>query len=220
CREDTHQALQSIVNDTTTGCAKSTPVVQYTPGTPPAEHSRVVPATTMNRINFDDEMRALAICAKCLEETRSLHMCTGCRMVLYCGVEHQKEHWQEHKKYCKEMRASASTAVAAASGPAPVLPGRWGPAPPEHNLEETYVSVCDGMGMFSVLGLFWRSRRASLCCLTMRLGHGVSSCLMAPLPDWDYRTRLSVIKTLTVGTTSDFVRVTPPLAAEVVVDVA
>jgi len=31
--------------------------------------------------------------------------CSACRMIAYCGVEHQKEHWQEHKVLCKAVQA-------------------------------------------------------------------------------------------------------------------
>ncbi|CAN0573491.1 unnamed protein product [Ectocarpus sp. 12 AP-2014] len=52
-------------------------------------------------------MRALAVCVKCLDETKpraSLKWCTGCRMVLYCSPEHQKGHWQDHKAFCKARK--------------------------------------------------------------------------------------------------------------------
>lgn len=33
--------------------------------------------------------------------------CKGCRVVAYCGKEHQREHWKVHKKLCKEMGSGA-----------------------------------------------------------------------------------------------------------------
>jgi hypothetical protein len=28
--------------------------------------------------------------------------CSGCRQVYYCGADHQKQDWKEHKKTCKK----------------------------------------------------------------------------------------------------------------------
>jgi hypothetical protein len=32
-----------------------------------------------------------------------LEKCAGCRMVWYCGKDHQREHWTVHKPHCKEL---------------------------------------------------------------------------------------------------------------------
>lgn len=62
---------------------------------------------SMDQAKFEDEMRALAVCVKCLDETKpraSLKWCTGCRMVLYCCSEHQRAHWGDHKAFCKARK--------------------------------------------------------------------------------------------------------------------
>ena len=61
----------------------------------------------MDQAKFEDEMRALAVCVKCLDETKpraSLKWCSGCRMVLYCCPEHQRAHWVDHKAFCKARK--------------------------------------------------------------------------------------------------------------------
>ncbi|KAI9557473.1 hypothetical protein GHT06_017301 [Daphnia sinensis] len=30
--------------------------------------------------------------------------CSGCRMIAYCGLAHQKEHWAQHKDFCKVVQ--------------------------------------------------------------------------------------------------------------------
>ena len=37
-------------------------------------------------------------CVVCKKPGR---LCTNCRMAAYCGVEHQKQDWKEHKGVCK-----------------------------------------------------------------------------------------------------------------------
>ena len=61
----------------------------------------------MNLDKFEDEMKALAVCVKCLDESKprqSLLWCSGCRTVLYCSVVHQKEHWKDHKTFCRARK--------------------------------------------------------------------------------------------------------------------
>ena len=43
------------------------------------------------------EMKRCAVCDECLIRPK---VCNGCRKVAYCSVEHQREHWNEHKKQC------------------------------------------------------------------------------------------------------------------------
>ena len=45
-------------------------------------------------------------CAKCGKSTGSLHGCSQCRRVLYCGRECQRSDWPKHKQTCK-LNASA-----------------------------------------------------------------------------------------------------------------
>ena len=41
------------------------------------------------------------VCNVTKSETVKLLMCSVCRSVWYCGVEHQKQDWISHKKICK-----------------------------------------------------------------------------------------------------------------------
>lgn len=45
---------------------------------------------------------ALPSCGKREHSVREFRLCSGCRAVMYCSVEHQTLHWKEHRKACKE----------------------------------------------------------------------------------------------------------------------
>ncbi|CAN0255177.1 unnamed protein product, partial [Ectocarpus fasciculatus] len=141
------------------------------------------PSKTMDQAKFEDEMRALAVCVKCLDETKpraSLKWCTGCRMVLYCSPEHQKGHWQDHKAFCKARKKLAAAFPASRDSWVPPLSSPHGGAAIGKRECEVYVSVCDATGVFSILGMFWKedekdrssqpSGRARLCSLMVKLG--------------------------------------------------
>jgi len=49
------------------------------------------------------EMRRCAVCDKCLIRPK---VCKRCRKVAYCSTEHQREHWNEHKKQCIKVKTS------------------------------------------------------------------------------------------------------------------
>ncbi|XP_024872212.1 uncharacterized protein LOC112454841 isoform X1 [Temnothorax curvispinosus] len=34
----------------------------------------------------------------------SLKRCSNCKMISYCGKEHQKQHWKQHKPFCKAIQ--------------------------------------------------------------------------------------------------------------------
>jgi len=42
-------------------------------------------------------------------QDKPLLVCGACKVVYYCCVEHQKEHWPEHKKPCKALRKNADS---------------------------------------------------------------------------------------------------------------
>lgn len=46
------------------------------------------------------------VCSVCASKT-GLKYCTGCRVVQYCGVEHQRKHRKEHKVACNAISSSA-----------------------------------------------------------------------------------------------------------------
>lgn len=37
----------------------------------------------------------------------SVHLssCSGCRMIAYCGSVHQKQHWPQHREFCKAVQS-------------------------------------------------------------------------------------------------------------------
>ncbi|KAJ6032486.1 hypothetical protein N7540_003218 [Penicillium herquei] len=40
------------------------------------------------------------LCAK----TDNLRRCSGCKVLHYCGQDHQREHWTKHKSACNGVR--------------------------------------------------------------------------------------------------------------------
>lgn len=48
-------------------------------------------------------------CAFCLQPGSKV--CTACRSVAYCSVEHQKSHWKTHKIECKKAQEAVDTSV-------------------------------------------------------------------------------------------------------------
>lgn len=42
-------------------------------------------------------------CAVCRKEG-TLNKCKGCMVAYYCGRDHQKSHWPEHKKFCNNAK--------------------------------------------------------------------------------------------------------------------
>lgn len=40
---------------------------------------------------------------------KASNVCSKCKSVWYCGREHQKLHWKEHKKVCSAERSTTST---------------------------------------------------------------------------------------------------------------
>jgi len=62
----------------------------------------------------------VGFCQKCKKVASS--RCAKCKSVFYCGQEHQKEDWPNHKSVCAEL-----TNAAAASKPAAAKPGGYSP---------------------------------------------------------------------------------------------
>lgn len=48
---------------------------------------------------------AKACCASCGSTEIKLKDCSACKLVKYCGVKCQREHWQQHKQECKQKAA-------------------------------------------------------------------------------------------------------------------
>lgn len=48
-------------------------------------------------------------CVYCMQP--GTKVCTGCRNVAYCSVEHQKSHWRAHKLECKKAQEEVDTSV-------------------------------------------------------------------------------------------------------------
>lgn len=67
----------------------------------------------VQHVDADQAARAsLGQCQICF--VVSTKMCS-CKVVYYCSAAHQKEHWQEHKKTCKEGRVQRDAAKARAA---------------------------------------------------------------------------------------------------------
>lgn len=41
-------------------------------------------------------------CAVC--QVPAKQFCSACKVVKYCGAEHQRQHWKQHKKECRPFR--------------------------------------------------------------------------------------------------------------------
>jgi hypothetical protein len=50
-------------------------------------------------LNSQLQPSSLLVCAICMSD-KKISLCSACRAVGYCSVEHQKEHWPRHKKIC------------------------------------------------------------------------------------------------------------------------
>ncbi|XP_071556488.1 uncharacterized protein [Temnothorax nylanderi] len=62
---------------------------------------------TRNQINNDyDEFFYATMCHVCKRfgDGVQLKRCGGCWMIAYCGQEHQKHHWKQHKPLCKAIQ--------------------------------------------------------------------------------------------------------------------
>lgn len=46
-------------------------------------------------------MNSVGKCAEC--DIEASLKCTACKLVFYCGVEHQKKHWKIHKNDCRRL---------------------------------------------------------------------------------------------------------------------
>uniref|UniRef100_A0A1B0B1W6 MYND-type domain-containing protein n=1 Tax=Glossina palpalis gambiensis TaxID=67801 RepID=A0A1B0B1W6_9MUSC len=44
------------------------------------------------------------VCAVCLVPAKNF--CSACKLVKYCGTEHQRQHWKQHKKECRPFRTA------------------------------------------------------------------------------------------------------------------
>src|SRR6056300_1334825 len=58
--------------------------------------------------NPDGNEEADKVCANCGKaevDDVKLKNCTACKLVKYCSVECQKNHWKQHKKACKKRAA-------------------------------------------------------------------------------------------------------------------
>jgi len=80
---------------------------------PPAPS--VTAATTTSRGGGEDATKACAAAGCGAPSGTPLLLCGACRGVAYCGHEHQKAHWPEHREACRAAAAAAKAAVAAAA---------------------------------------------------------------------------------------------------------
>lgn len=45
-------------------------------------------------------------------EIANLKACSRCKNQWYCGISHQKEHWDSHRKFCKKINAGSALSTA------------------------------------------------------------------------------------------------------------
>ncbi|XP_071556362.1 uncharacterized protein [Temnothorax nylanderi] len=60
-----------------------------------------------NQINKNYNMFFYAtMCHVCKRFDDGVHLkrCSGCKMIAYCGYEHQNQHWKQHKPLCKAIQ--------------------------------------------------------------------------------------------------------------------
>lgn len=44
------------------------------------------------------------VCFVCRKPSSMLKQCANCKLISYCSVTHQKNHWKEHKQFCKVIQ--------------------------------------------------------------------------------------------------------------------
>ncbi|XP_071556512.1 ankyrin repeat and MYND domain-containing protein 2-like isoform X2 [Temnothorax nylanderi] len=62
---------------------------------------------TRNQINNDyDDFFYATMCHVCKRfgDGVQLKRCSNCKMISYCGQDHQKHHWKQHKPLCKAIQ--------------------------------------------------------------------------------------------------------------------
>lgn len=69
--------------------------------------------------------------------------------------------------FCNGRKAAAGTPQAPHSVERSVPPLSSPRGPLEAEESETYVSICDATGVFSILGMFWRNGKSSTLCNLM-----------------------------------------------------
>jgi TPR repeat protein len=47
-----------------------------------------------------------AFCNEAATPPARLKRCSRCKVLMYCSVEHQKEHWMDHKRWCKLVKTA------------------------------------------------------------------------------------------------------------------
>ncbi|XP_071556530.1 uncharacterized protein [Temnothorax nylanderi] len=60
-----------------------------------------------NQINNNyNEFFYATMCHVCKRFDDGVHLkrCSGCKMIVYCGYEHQNQHWKQHKPLCKAIQ--------------------------------------------------------------------------------------------------------------------
>lgn len=54
-------------------------------------------------VNIINKEVKIKVCFYCGKNNTSMKKCSKCKYAYYCSVDCQKEHWNTHKKTCKEM---------------------------------------------------------------------------------------------------------------------
>ena len=115
---------------------------------------------------------ACAICKRGRFTKTKLNRCTGCKIVRYCGQEHQRRHWDEHKLICKDLKQTATLSKTMS----PVEPGNY----------DTYRQyIATGCSVVlakstnsngALISVWNRQAHCLLCYSTDKLNHSCASC--------------------------------------------
>lgn len=96
-------------------------------------------------------MAARNVCVTC-GKTENLFLCSKCNSVSYCGREHQKQDWNNHKKTCKKLRETEKTKESKGSTPPAngktknIVPNGESPQNPSDNMND----VLEDIGALSI----------------------------------------------------------------------
>lgn len=61
-----------------------------------------------NRIISYQEITSVyknSVCAVCRDKSLAVEKCARCKVVVYCGKDHQRYHWLIHKHECESLRS-------------------------------------------------------------------------------------------------------------------
>jgi hypothetical protein len=116
-----------------------------------------------------------AYCFGCLDKTKPLKLCSGCRCLEFCGQECQKKVWKDHKHFCKAATAADCLILdgMGALGGGDFLTEAVQKSLQEANQSMSTVNVSRGRSMPAQLSLLLTERASDFkTCLILGWGSG------------------------------------------------